>query len=114
MPVAANHGTDMISKIVPIGFPMAWNTPEPEYHLVEALTVPPKFLHRKWRAGFMRRSDADCGLADPLHALQRRRPAARRAALQRRRDPTTAPTRCKLRQQNGSVLTVFVGPVREN
>jgi len=47
MPVAANHGTDMISKIVPIGFPMAWNTPEPEYHLVEALTVPPKFLHRK-------------------------------------------------------------------
>jgi hypothetical protein len=50
----------------------------------------------------------------PLHALQRRRPAARRAALQRRRDPTTAPTRRKLRQQNGSVLTVFVGPVREN
>ena len=47
MPVAANHGTDMISKIVPIGFPMAWNTPEPQYHLVEALTVPPKFLHRK-------------------------------------------------------------------
>jgi hypothetical protein len=47
MPVAANHGTDMISKIVPIGPPMARNTPEPEYHLVEALTVPPKFLHRK-------------------------------------------------------------------
>ena len=33
MPVAANHGTDMISKIVPIGSPMAWNTPEPQYHL---------------------------------------------------------------------------------
>ena len=59
MPVVANHGTDMVGKVVLGGAFEGWAEIEPPNQVGGVFPGGVQTRHGDWRVGFMRRTAAD-------------------------------------------------------